>query len=334
MTVVIVVSGLGDLGSIITEALYERNKHEMYIMTRKALTSPLTGKQYNPIIQSDYTENSLLQQLTGTKASVRSPCTHRFIPSEFSIEYDVVDNNILPFEKRAHLAARNELENRTRTLKYTYIYPGMCMDHFGTPRGPSHVRPLLLFTDPANGVAILPGDGEAKMGMCFSTDTARYVALALDMAPGTWARVMTTVTSTVNLNELVGLIEKGLGRKLAVRYQPVERYLKTQKQNWNNRVQIVSHDIDEASTLADLPGNVDIAKNHPERFPDGISQLRAFVAELEGAVALGAYDHSALVKNGGRGTGCLDLVRMFEGREDVPTPKRIEEFMIEVWREA
>lgn len=36
MSVVAVAGGLGDMGNLITEALIDTGKHEVYVMTRKA----------------------------------------------------------------------------------------------------------------------------------------------------------------------------------------------------------------------------------------------------------------------------------------------------------
>lgn len=239
-------------------------------------------------------------QLRLIRAANQCPCVQRFIPSEFNVEYDVGDN-VLPYpEKRFHLAARRELD-KTTTLEYAYIYTGMFMDYFGLPRVMSNLRPLCFFVDPANGQAVVPGDGEAKMSMTFTTDAARYIALALELDQ--WPRILTTAASTVSLNELVRLVEKNLGRKLQVRYQPVEKLL--------------NHE------TIDLPTNVDIAERFPERFPQGLHQLRALIADLEAGVALGAFDFGKL-------NGHLDLVKAFEGK--VPEPKRIEGVIEEAWK--
>ncbi|KAI0121286.1 hypothetical protein BJ170DRAFT_140619 [Xylariales sp. AK1849] len=331
MAVVAVAGGLGDLGRLITDALFETGKYEVYVMSRKIVQddssriSPLTGKRYVPFIQADYSsKDGLIEQLTKYHVNViicafimdsdsasdaqlrligaanQCPSVRRFIPSEYNVEYNVGDN-VLPYpEKRFHLAARRELE-KTSTLEYAYIYPGMFMDYFGLPRVLSSLRPLCFFIDPANGQAVLPGDGEAKMSMSFTTDAARYIALALELDE--WPRILTTAASTISLNELVRLVEKNLGRKLEVRYQSVEKLLK--------------HD------TVDLPTNVDIAKQFPERFPEGLDQLRALIADLEAGVALGAYDLGKL-------NGHLDLVKAFEG--SAPAPRRIEEVIEEAWK--
>lgn len=292
---------------------------------RPTRTSPLTGGHYTPFIQTDYSdEQSLVKQLTNyhvevvicafimdsdsaseaqlrlIRATERCSYVRRFIPSEFNVEYDVGDD-VLPYpEKRFHLAARRELE-KTRTLEYAYIYPGMFMDYFGMPRVETSLRPLCFFVDPEKRQAVLPDDGEARMSMTFTTDAARYIALALELSK--WPRIMTTVTSTVSLNELVGLVEKNLGCKLEVQYQPVEKLLKHE--------------------AIDLSTNVEIAKQYPQRFPGGINQVRALIADLEAGVALNAYDL-------GKMTGHLDLVQAFEGK--VSPPKRIEDLIEQAWK--
>ncbi|KAK9778850.1 putative NmrA-like family protein [Seiridium cardinale] len=330
MTVIAVAGGLGDLGRLITNALFDHGKYEVYVMSRKIVqdspgrTSPLTGKSYTPIIQTDYSsEEALTEQLTKhhvdvvicafvmdcdsasdaqlrlIRAAERSPSVRRFIPSEFNVEYNVPDN-VLPYlEKRFHLIARRELE-QTSTLEYAYIYPGMFMDYFGLPRVASSLRPLCFFVDPEKGLAVLPDDGEAKMSMTFTTDATRYIALALELDK--WPRILSTVASTVTLNELVRLVEKSLGRKLEVHYQPVEKLIKHEG--------------------ADLPTNVEIAKQYPERFPGGLKELRGLIADLEAGVALGAYNLEDL-------DGHLDLVKAFEGK--APPPRRIEDLIEEAW---
>ncbi|KAK5633889.1 hypothetical protein RRF57_009603 [Xylaria bambusicola] len=336
MAVVVVAGGLGDLGRIITDALYERGKYEVYVMSRKGpgnsqiRISPLTGNEYNPIIETNYSENILIEQFAEKRVTVvicafimdsestcaaqvqliraaeRSESVRRFIPSEFNVEYDVGDE-VLPYsEKKFHITARIEL-SYTKTLEYAYVYPGMFMDYFGMPHVATQLRPLYFFIDPTNGRAVLPGDGEAKMSMTFTTDAARYVALALDLAK--WPRILSTVTSTVTLNELVRLAEKNLGCALTVRYQPIESLLRHEP-------------------LADLPGNIEIAAAYPGRFPGGLGQVRALVADLEAGVALGAYDLTGL---GDKVQDCLDLVRASKGLEGVPPPRRIERFMKEAW---
>lgn len=286
--------------------------------------SPLSGKGYRPVIQTDYSsEDSLVEQFKANRVSVvicalpmdsdaacntqlrliraadQCPCVKRFVPSEFNVEYDVGDD-ILPYpEKRFHLTARRELA-KTTALEYTYIYTGMFMDYFGLPRVPSSLRPLCFCVDPASGQAILPGDGEGRMSMTFTTDFARYLVLALELDK--WPRIMTTITSTVSMNELVELYEKSLARKLQVSYQPVEKLLK--------------HD------TIDLPINVAIARDYSDRFPQGI---RGIVADLEAGVALGGYDVDKM--NLGEH---LDLVKVFAGK--APAPRRIEDLIEEAWK--
>ncbi|KAK3300633.1 uncharacterized protein B0H64DRAFT_315727 [Chaetomium fimeti] len=311
MTIVAVAGGSGDLGRLITDALSKTGKHEIYITSRKtdyssedALVEQLTKRNVRVVICTFIMDcdSASDAQLCLIRAADRCPCVERFIPSEFNVEYDV-DDGILPYpEKRFHVAARRALE-KTTSLEYAYIYPGMFMDYFGLPRVPSSLRPLCFFVDPENGLAVLPGDGEARMSMTFTTDAARYIALALELDK--WPRVMTTASSTVSLNELVALFEKSLGRKLQVRYQPVEKLLRHE--------------------AFDLPTNVDIAGRFPDRFPGGLEQLRGLIADLEAGVAVGAFDFGNL-------RGDLNLVEAFQ--ETSPAPKLIEDLVEEAWKDS
>lgn len=274
-----------------------------------------------PIIQTDYnSEDSLVElldkhkintvvctfaldfqaasdaQITLIKAAERATSVTRFIPSEFNVDYDQ-DDDLLPYpDKKYHTVARRELE-KTTTLEYSYIYPGMFMDYFGMPNISTHLRELCLFVDPTNGVALVPGDGETKMATSYTKDIARYTALALGLDK--WPRVMTTASSTVTINELVALVNRNLDIPLKTTYQPLSSLLKHQDRTM-------------------LPRNVPIA----EHFPEGVEQLSALLADLGASVALGAYDFSRLA-------GHLDLVEHFAG-ETTP-PMRIEELLDMAW---
>lgn len=268
-------------------------------MSEDALAEQLAAKQAAVVIcalpmESDATCETQLQLI---RAADKCSNVKRFVPSEFNVEYDVGDD-ILPYpEKRFHLAARRELA-KTTSLEYSYIYPGMFMDYFGLPRVASSLRPLCFCVDAENGQAILPGDGEGRMSMTCTVDAARYLVLALQLEK--WPRIMKVVASTVSMNELVKIFEKTLGRKLEVRYQPVEKLLKHE--------------------AIDLPVNIAIAERFSDRFPQGI---KGIVADLEASVALGGYDLDKLGEP-------LDLVKRFEGR--TPPPKSIEQLIEEAWK--
>ncbi|RMJ19472.1 hypothetical protein CDV36_000865 [Fusarium kuroshium] len=330
MSVVVVAGGSGDLGSLIVEALLETGKHEVYVLSRRLpadspeRVSPLNGKAYAPFIQTNYSDTSALTeslekrrvevvicafslrndsacnaQVQLIQAADKASSVSRFIPSEFNIDYDLGD--AVPYSnKRFHLAGRRALEKTN--LEFSYIYPGMFMDYYGMPKFPTQLRPLCFFIDPANQVAVLPEDGEAKMSMSLTTDVARYTALALDLDK--WPRVMTTTASTITLKNLVRLFEKYTGREFYVAYQPVSKFL--------------GHD----SML--LPENGAIAERFPQRFPGGLNQIRALIADLEASVALGAYNLDTV-------EGQLNLTEAFEGKTAPPT--RIEDLMKTAWGE-
>lgn len=270
--------------------------------SEESLTTQLAEKKVEVVIcafimDSDAVADSQNRLIS---AADKCPCVRRFIPSEYNVEYDVGDD-VLPYpEKKYHVAARRVLE-KTTTLEYVYIYPGMFMDYFGMPRVASSLRPLCFFVDPIKGEAILPGDGEAKMSMTFTTDAARYIALALDLQK--WPRIMTTAVSTITLNELVRLIEKSMQKKLQVRYQPVEA--------------LITHDV------IDLPTNMEIARDYPDRFPLGMAQLRGLIADLEAGVAFGAFDFDRMA-------GHCNLAKEFEGK--CRSPRTIEQLVEEAWK--
>ncbi|KAF7558186.1 hypothetical protein G7Z17_g127 [Cylindrodendrum hubeiense] len=319
MSVIVVAGGLGDLGRLIVDALYNTGKYEMPkdFATR---TSPLTGKSYLPLIQTDYSSEpevaELLakhnihtvictfaldfqaasdSQITLIRAADQASSVKRFIPSEFNVDYDLGDD-VLPYpDKKFHAVGRRELEKTS--LEFSYIYPGMFMDYFGMPNITTHLRELFVVIDPTNGVAYVPGDGNTKLAMSFTKDVAKYTALALELDK--WPRVMTTVSSSMTLNEIIALTEKNLGRKLKVTYQSVPALLKH-----------------ESLTL---PGNIAVA----EQFPGGVAQITALTADLEASMALGAYDFDKLPSH-------LNLVDHFAGRTETPT--KIEDILELAWK--
>ncbi|KAJ4113838.1 hypothetical protein BFJ70_g4172 [Fusarium oxysporum] len=69
MYIVAVAGGLSNLGRLITDALFENSKHEVYVISRKVpedfptRISPLTGKEYLPIIQTNYSSESKMARL-------------------------------------------------------------------------------------------------------------------------------------------------------------------------------------------------------------------------------------------------------------------------------
>ncbi|CAG9954369.1 unnamed protein product [Clonostachys rosea f. rosea IK726] len=315
MSAVVVAGGLGDMGRLITSALVETGKYEVYVISRRvpnkveSLKSPITGAQYSPIIQSDYSSEVELakileqykihtvictfaldfqaasdSQVTLIRASERSSTVKRFIPSEFNVDYDLPDS-ILPYpDKKFHIIGRRELEKTQ--LEFTYIYPGMFMDYFAMPNLETHLRELCIVIDNTNRVAYVPGDGEAKMAMTYTKDVARYTALALEMQ--TWPRVLTTTASTLTINQLVALIEKNLGEKIEVTYESIETLEKH-----DNKV---------------LPRNIPLA----DHFPEGLEQVKALAADLGASIALGAYDFDTL-------KDATNLVDEFKDKTEPPT---------------
>ncbi|KAI3579664.1 NmrA-like family protein [Fusarium oxysporum f. sp. albedinis] len=326
MYVVAVAGGLGNLGRLITDALFENGKHEVYVISRKVpedfptRISPLTGKEYLPIIQTNYGSESemarLLEkhnihtvictlaigfqaacdsQIALVRASEQASTVKRFIPSEFNLDYDLGDD-VLPFpDKWFHNVARRELEKSS--LEFTYIYPGMFMDYFGMPHVSTHLRELYIVIDPTNGVAYVPGDGEAKLAMSYAMDVVKYTALALDLEK--WPRVMTTASCAMTLNQIVALTEKNLGRKLKLTYQQIPALLK--------------HD------SKTLPGNIVVT----DKFPGGLEKIMALTADLEASIGLGAYDFDKLPEH-------LNLVDHFVGKTE--PPKKIEDVLEMAWK--
>lgn len=228
------------------------------------------------------------------KAAAVTDCVKRFMPSEYNIDYDEDDVKLPYPEKKFHTMARRELEKTQ--LEYTYIYSGFFMDYFGMPYFPTDMRPLSIVTDIMNGVAHIPGDGNAVISLSYTKDVSRYIAGALELEK--WPKVLTVVGSRITSNELVALAEGILGRKLVSHYDSIEK--------------LRAHDI----TL--LPSNALAAV----QFPGGNEQLVGLTADLGAAIALGCYDFSALKDS-------VDLVKLLESKQEPML--NIETFMQMAW---
>ncbi|OAA76105.1 NmrA-like protein [Akanthomyces lecanii RCEF 1005] len=326
MSVVAVAGGTGDFGQLIVQALIATGRHQVYILSRTAknndnfsatviptsydcvpaLTELRTFHGVNVVICafSMFAQSTSDAQVNLIHAADKAPCTTRFLPSEFNVDYDLPDS-LLPYaDKYFHRDARRTLEQDTSTLEFAYVYTGMFMDYFGMPHIETHLRELPLFIDPRGRRATLPGDGMARMSMSYTKDAARYVALALDLKPGTWSRSLTTAASTVSLNELVRTAEKHIEAAVQVTYQGTEQLLRHKN--------------------ATLPRAEALAEEFPERYPRGLEQVRSVIADLEVSVALGAFDLDVMA-----GSDTMDLTAEF--RDTAEPPMTIGRLMETAW---
>lgn len=220
------------------------------------------------------------------------------------MDYALPDTMLPYADKRFHLAARAALEQQTTTLEYSYVYTGMFMDYFGIPNVDTPLRELPLFLDPRARLAILPGNGSARMSMSYTYDAARYVAAALDVPAGSWARSLTTHVDTVSLRELVHLAEARVGM-FVVSHQDVGAMLEGKNET--------------------LPRAAALADEFPERFPRGAEQVQSLIGGLEVSVALGAYDLDVVA-----GSDTINLVGVF--RDKLQPPMTIGQLMEAAWR--
>lgn len=70
--------------------------------------------------------------------------------------------------------------------------------------------------------AEIPGDGEAEVTFTRAGDVGRCVAAACLMPKGQWGGEMGVVGETVRMVDVVGMIERGRGREMEVRFVGVE----------------------------------------------------------------------------------------------------------------
>ncbi|PHH67409.1 hypothetical protein CDD81_18 [Ophiocordyceps australis] len=326
MSIVGVAGGSGALGSLVTKALFDSGKHQVYILSRKApqdgaplVRSGLTGNLYKPSIQADYASQEQMTQLLqgykidtvictfgldfpeqceAAKVLVRGAdqagCVKRFMPSEFNVDYDLGDDVLVYPEKRLHAAVRRELEQSS--LEFTYIYTGMFMDYFGMPHVASPLAPMCVLVDGTHGIASIPGSGKTPMAASYTHDVAKYIVLALDL--DAWPQQMTTATSSITPNDLVKLYEQALSHELQVTHSSVQEFIQ--------------------QTHVVLPGCQEVGKT----FPGGLENLLKVTSTLEASIELGAYDFGRLGDH-------LDLAKHFEAQ--VPSPMTIEKLVDMAW---
>ncbi|KAF2018119.1 NAD(P)-binding protein [Aaosphaeria arxii CBS 175.79] len=239
MPTIAVAGGTGGIGRTIVEELVNQGKHEVLVLSRKAV--PIPGVSV-PVIAVDYndpktlaatldqhkievvistivliSDDSSQSQLNLIAAASGSKTVKRFIPSEYGTHNKP---ELLPQypTMKWWVDAANAL--RASKLEYTLVIIGFIMDYYGIPHVKSNLHSFKWILDFDNKRAIIPGDGTTKISFLFSADVAKYVVALLDL--DRWPELSRFRGSTVTPKEMVEAAEKVTGTKWTVEYDSVE----------------------------------------------------------------------------------------------------------------
>ncbi|KAE8158376.1 hypothetical protein BDV40DRAFT_276019 [Aspergillus tamarii] len=236
MVTVAIAGGSSGIGRAIAQAIVERGKHNVLILSRKPsehlttlvvdysdvskLQSVLEEHNVHTVISalSFANEESVGAQLNLIKASNKAACIKRFMPSEFGAIYKPQHIATLPLYA-GKFKAIEELENST--LEYTRFSNGMFMDYWFAPFVPSAFQANLpCWVDLGNRFAALPGDGNTPMVLTHSQDVGKFVAAVLDLPR--WEKHVYLIGDRLTLSEFLSTAEEALGVEFEKHYDSVD----------------------------------------------------------------------------------------------------------------
>ena len=258
MVTVAIAGGSSGIGRAIAQAIVERGKHNVLILSRKPseylttlvvdysdvskLQSVLEEHNVHTVISalSFSNDESVGAQLNLIKASNKAACIKRFMPSEFGAiykpEYDATNKPPCKIHILIRLTlldrhtatlplyagkfkAVEELENST--LEYTRFSNGMFMDYWFAPFVPSAFQANLpCWVDLGNRFAALPGDGNTPMVLTHSQDVGKFVAAVLDLPR--WEKHVYLIGDRLTLSEFLSTAEEALGVEFEKHYDSVD----------------------------------------------------------------------------------------------------------------
>ncbi|KAF2735112.1 NAD(P)-binding protein, partial [Polyplosphaeria fusca] len=237
--IVAVAGGTGGLGRTIVDVLKTDPRYEVVVLGRKS-TPELEQSLGARVLAADYTSIPSLTSLLETNgihtlistvnsladttpetnlitAASRSTPTKRIIPNAWSAVQPRFTALPIAAQRLQALALL-----RTTQLEWTTIHPGLFMEYFA-PLLATYITPTPLFVDVEHGTAALPGDGEAKIALTYTRDIARYVAELLGVQAGGWKEAYFIRGEVRSWNQIVGIAEKGSGKRFGVVYDGVEK---------------------------------------------------------------------------------------------------------------
>ncbi|RDW78981.1 uncharacterized protein DSM5745_05833 [Aspergillus mulundensis] len=261
MAVIAVAGGTGGVGKTIVDVLTQEAKHEVIVLTRKAMSlyafiyrNPSNGPQIqenSPIlsrakqVEVNYKDVSALTQTLNehkvhTIISAISLYSEDDSEAQLNLiraaedapetkrfmpsEYSFIQTeDLLPLDPsiKYFLDAANLL--KSSRLHYTRVIPGFFMDYWGMPHTKTNLSPMTIAVDMGSCEAAIPGDGDDGIAMTYSYDMARFIARLLETDAEGWGEFSGVVGDRVTYNRLVGIGEKIRGRKFKVVYDSADK---------------------------------------------------------------------------------------------------------------
>ncbi|KAI0442939.1 NAD(P)-binding protein [Xylaria telfairii] len=243
MLVVAVAGGTGGIGRTIVEEILATGKHKVKILSRqpnpeleasigatilevdyssiKALTQTLEDNNVHTLI-SALTFNDkegVPPEVQLVLAADASKTTKRYVANNWGVPIQEGDDSRMPptAPKVKALAALKQAEN----LEFTSFYTGVFLDYWFVPAIKSHMKPAIMVLDIFHAAAAIPGSGDNPIAFTHTSDVAKYVTAALDVAE--WEPSYNLSADKVTWNEFLALAENVRGKKFKVAYDDLEK---------------------------------------------------------------------------------------------------------------
>ncbi|KAM0415774.1 hypothetical protein ACHAPT_013279 [Fusarium lateritium] len=282
MVKVAVAGGSGGLGRVITEAIANSGKHELFLLSREAKPHTI-GAHTITSLAVDYSDVSAIagllrsnnieviisaigvlfedthrSQINLIKGAAEAGTVTRFAPSEFGIDYIKAKDGGYPYPLpglQEYKVSQYKIDAvellKTTKMEYTRFMIGFLMDYYGFPAEPVPVVPLAVVLDVDNHKAGIPGTGDETVTLTHSETIGKFVVASLDDPE--WPEKSWIVGDTVKWTEALQLAEQIRGQEFEI-----------------------SHDSEEAllqSNITELPGNIPRYSLVPKPVLDGILSL-------------------------------------------------------------
>lgn len=242
MARIAIAGGAGAVGRTFVEAL-SKTSHQVIVLSR----SPRSSSPYPNVTYAQITYDSIptlvefletnkidtvlssitmdseatsTAQLNLIAAASASSATKRFIPSEYGV---IPSPEVIKFDPYGRFLLENAKALEKTSLEYVRIPVGSFLDFWGLPHIPTTVNAFRWAFDFENGVAHIPGDGEARLSITYTQDIARFVLRLLDEKEGSWPKIGAVVGQDVSFNEVLKWAEEATGRKFTVSYDSLEK---------------------------------------------------------------------------------------------------------------
>ncbi|KAH0422190.1 hypothetical protein CcaCcLH18_12971 [Colletotrichum camelliae] len=235
MVRVAIAGGSGGLGRVITKAIAQAKKHDIFVLSRRSMSIseqiPGVGcliidysnvSQITDLLESNNIEvvisaigivfeDSHRAQLNLIEGASHSTTVRRFAPSEFALDYVEGAARGYPFPvpgSQVYKAAEYKMETleklKSTQMEYTRFMSGFLMDYYGYPAAPCPP---------------IPTDGSSPVTLTHSETIGRFVAASLDLP--CWPKKALIVGDTLTWNQALAIAEEVRGKTFDVKIEPL-----------------------------------------------------------------------------------------------------------------